>query len=589
MSVSATRYSSRPLLALPFVCLGLLAVAIALALLRSSTDVSGQFIFWAGAICVLAPVAHALTGSSASRNERLLLVVMLGVGLYAVKVLREPSAFTFPDEFGHQRSVQNILVTHHLFARNPVQPIAALYPGIHVLTAAVSQVSGLSVFTSGMLIVASARVLLTGALFLIFEELTQDARISGLATAVYCINSNFLFEGAQFAYESAAVPLAMFVLLLTLRRRSNRSGLLPLVISVAAVVVSHHLTTIALATVLFAWCIAALYLRRRSMGGGPPVLALGLCVGLAGIWFAAAAPATYGYLSPHVEGGFHQLLDLLRGHASRQPFTTRGPVAPIAEQLISVASILLLLIGLLLGALHLLRRRPWRHPLVPVLLLAGVLYPPTLLLRLTAEGQEASSRAPEFLFLGVGLLVASAAARFEITRPAPRALTVALLSAAFVGQVTLGFAFYARFPGPFRVSAGPRSVDGTGIFAARWAGTHLPPRSRIVDDRIGAKLMGSYGFLDPVSAVADRINAGPLLLDSSLDASALNVLRRGKVRYVIADRRLLASLPFDGVYVESGEPGSPLQPTAVHKFAARFFYRRAFDSGAIQIYSIPPG
>ena len=89
------------------------------------------------------------------------------------------------------------------------------------MTGTLSKLSGLSVFTSGMMIIGLAKLTTVAVLFLLLETLTGSSRLR-LASFIYAGNPNFLFWDSQFAYESLAIPLALVAVYLLLRKRSGR-------------------------------------------------------------------------------------------------------------------------------------------------------------------------------------------------------------------------------------------------------------------------------------------------------------------------------------------------------------------------------
>jgi hypothetical protein len=77
----------------------------------------------------------------------------------------------------------------------------------------------------------------------------------------------------------------------------------------------------------------------------------------------------------------------------------------------------------------------------------------------------------------------------------------------------------------------------------------------------------------------------------TLGPAERQILRAGRVRYVVIDRRLSTGLPAAGAYFERGEvPGNihsvPIDPAVLSKFDTLAGVSRLFDSGAIVIYDI---
>src|SRR6202011_2241828 len=93
---------------------------------------------------------------------------------------------------------------------------------------------------------------------------------------------------------------------------------------------------------------------------------------------------------------------------ARVPFQDGArQAAPVFEQLVGYASILLA-VGTLPVGLVVLGRQYRFTGLVLVLGVVGALYPLSLPLRLTPAGIATSGRLPEFLYLGLGFVLALA-------------------------------------------------------------------------------------------------------------------------------------------------------------------------------------
>ena len=80
------------------------------------------------------PIFYRLTSRDASPGERLALVCLLGLSLYAVKVVRDAPLFTFSDELIHAFNAHQIAATHHLFEANPILKVTPYYPGLEGAT-----------------------------------------------------------------------------------------------------------------------------------------------------------------------------------------------------------------------------------------------------------------------------------------------------------------------------------------------------------------------------------------------------------------------------------------------------------------------
>ncbi|MGO8126703.1 hypothetical protein ACC728_37930, partial [Rhizobium ruizarguesonis] len=85
-------------------------------------------------------------------------------------------------------------------------PVSPLYPGQELITSELVNLSGLSVFAAGLIVLATARMMLMLALFLLFEKITDSARIASIACLIYIGSSTFLLFDVHYSYESMAIP-----------------------------------------------------------------------------------------------------------------------------------------------------------------------------------------------------------------------------------------------------------------------------------------------------------------------------------------------------------------------------------------------
>ncbi len=258
-TVQAFSWGWLPLLSLTS-AVGILFVAVADTLARSA---AGQYelLFWAGLLLMIVPIAARLVSSQPVRQERIGLIIVLGLGFYLVKVLHSPYGFTFSDELIHSYNVTRILETGKLFSPNPILAVTPFYPGLETVTAALASLSGASVFGSGLLVVGVARLIAMVALFLFFEKVSGSMRLAGIAALFYAMNANYLFWSAQFSYESLALPLALWVLYIAVRRMATPAGdshrglTILALLGILAVVITHHLTSYFLVAFFGIWTL----------------------------------------------------------------------------------------------------------------------------------------------------------------------------------------------------------------------------------------------------------------------------------------------------------------------------------------------
>jgi hypothetical protein len=589
-------------------------VLVALAQVASAHNVDwAEASYWAGIATILFPVGVRIAWPKPARCEQLSLVILLGLALYAVKVLHSPTGFTHFDEFLHWRSALDVVERQRLFAPNSLLPISPHYPGLEIITSSLVELSGLSVFGAGTVLIAAARVIFVVALFLLFERLTASSRIAAIGCFVFMSNSNFAMFHAQFAYESLAISLLL--LLLLAESGADDAGHRPFAhlafgaLLFAALALTHHLTSYFAAAFLL--LLAVLELRRPTGRGErfkTGVIAA-IAVVLAYTWPNLVGEPTAAYVGPVVEKGFKELSSLFGLSGSpRIPFVSEdGFKQPLWRQLAALLGLAFLCLGLATGFFRTLALagvelgkggrwlRPgivWTNSRLFALALLTLAFPLTVVLRLTRSGWEIGNRLGTFVALGTAIMVAVAIVGFWQGRSSSRlragsvglALGTMLLSGMILGWGPNAIVSH------YRVSADAMSVEPLGIATAQWTRRWLGTGNRFATDRINRLLLAVYGRQMPVTLLGDGVDTSYVLFAPRLSAEEFDAVKRGMVDYVLVDLRLTEALPMMGVYFEGGEDEAiheePPGTAALLKFNALNEVGRPFDNGVAVIYDV---
>lgn len=582
--------------------LGLLLVAAADTIARNGVGWSVA-VFWGGLLLIIAPSLARQASANVSRSERIGLVLLVGFGLYLVKILHSPLAFTLSDELQHWRTANEILRAGRLFQENPILPVSPYYPGLESVADAFINLSGLTIFGAGIVVIGVARLVLMLSLYLLYEQISRSPQVAGIAAILYVGNPSFVFFNGMFSYESFALSLAVLTLAAMAYQRADRynrhlRGFKWIaVLGVGAVVITHHITSYVLAAFLLLWTATfygvAFYNRFRGRGkaiqlnpSGATLLAV---VGnLAWIVFAAAL--TVEYLSPAILKAIKELIQFIAGEAAgRELFRSgSGNVAPLWERLTGFASVGLILLGLPLGALQVWQR--YREKALALAMLGGALaYPVTLALRMTKAGAESAQRTSPFLFVAIVFVLAVGVVELWLFRRSNGKRTAVFVAGAVIiiaGGLIVGWPTWGRLPGPYMVGADTRSIEQQGISAAEWARDYLGPGNRMIADRTNRLLMGTYGGQFMV-----KVGKSGIIFFTGFGPDESGFVRDGDVHYVVFDRRISQQLPEIGIYVDNSEPDArnhktPVDPQAFKKFDGLPKVGRLFDSGDILIYDV---
>jgi hypothetical protein len=604
---------------------------VAYADYRARLDAPGAIeLFWVGLLVMFLPVFARLMARGVSRQETMTLLAMLVVAFYVVKVLLSPTMFTVPDESAHWRTANDILKSGHLFLPNPLLPITARYPGLEMITVLVVDVTGLSIFDAGLIVVVVARLVLVLSLFLFFEVVGRSTRVAGIAAILYMTNPNFLFFGAQFKYETLALALAALTIYLVARRSrpfepDRRAWTILATVILAATAATHHLTSYAVIGFLLLWVLVGRLIGRLAEpppqypirmrpvhpapGQRPPrpertyrgirrerlpsgMALVGAIINLG--WLGVVAPGTVAYLAPVLSGAFVaglQLvgakLGLVKGSADIGRDVFANPpgllASPLWERYVALASVLLILVGITWGGFRVIRRYR-ANPLTLTLVGGSAVYPVMLLFRLTERGWETSNRSSEILYVGMAFLLAVGfigARSLVRSRRAGLGLALVASGAMLIGGVFSGWDFHWRLPWPYDVGESPRAIEAQGVEAAYWMRDQIGPGQRIGADDTNRRLLGSLGEQQVMSTISGGINALWVIYSPVLDQDKIDLLRSGRVEYLLIDRRLAARPELFKAYFPDPRPVQ-----ALSKFDRIAGISRIFDSGDIAIYDV---
>jgi hypothetical protein len=586
--------------------LGLFSIAMADTASRHGNGyTSASVFFWVGLLLIFVPIAFRVLMPGTDRNEQLTLVILLGVALYLVKVFYSPDMFAFGDEFIHWRTTQDILRTHHLFSYNPLLPTAAYYPGLAGMTAGLVDLTGLSPFASGVLLIGLARVVFSACLFLVATKVTGSGRAAAGASLVYAANPQFLFWSSGFSYENLALPLAAFVVWWfgRTRQESGRLAQTVTVIAIVAVTVTHHVVGFALTGLLGAWWLAARVTRRpieerRRIGFMTLVAGTTTMVWL----FFIARPAASYLFTDNVFPALRQTVSVLFGHTARRHlYSSGGYVSPTWQTYAGLAAVAILIVALPLALLRAWQRRD--HASMAVAIGVAVAYPLSLVPRLAPEGVAISGRSSEFVFMGLGCVLGLLATESAWTRLGPHlyrakrfalvalrrtAVATGLVTLVFVGDVTIGTAFYQLLPESAHPQGYPWAVQPDAIRASKWAREHLGSNQPFGADAIDALALATYGEQDPVN----ENKVWPIFFAPVMSEAVVHSIRASGVRYLMVDWRMTKGVPATpGYYFSPLETGAgdyvhPFPAGPLKKFTSDACMGMDYDSGYVQIFDV---
>lgn len=566
-------------------------------LLERGTHSPPTIIYWVGLLIIGVPIFARLLSEKPGYRERLGLVVLFGVALFCVKVAHDSPMFIFPDEFAHSFNANQIVHHHELFRFNPLLRVTPDYPGLEGVASSLMSLTGVSVFTAGTIVIGAARLMMMLALFLLFARVSRSARIAGIGVAAFAGSSNFLFWSAQFSYESLSLPLMVVALLAffewdSAEPEARRPWSVLVVFLLAAIVVTHHLTSYA--TIIIFSVLSVAYVLLRVDRPNPWRFAAAAAAMVA-FWLLVVAGATKDYLWPVLSNAFEGAFNTASGESNaRTPFAGGSGgsggsdigVTPLLPRAIALLAVALLGLGMLYG-LRVIWRRYRLQPLPLLLVLGSFGFFAALLLRFVPSAWETGNRAGGFFFIGLAFVFGHAA--IQLLRGERRlrlryAGLTAALAVILLGGAISGWPWDAQLTPPLRASAEGHEISSEPVALAEWVQRELP------GERFGAPEADARLLLSPGEAIAyagDSPDVKDIVTTPTLESWQLPLLEDENIRYLVGDRRDVSGDNVRGYFFRVFGQGneSLLEKGVVDKFSG-IPVARLYDSGRISVFDL---
>lgn len=574
---------------------GLLLVSISYFIsVQEYSYISIEACFLGGLLLMFVPNLVRLLSRAATRLERICLLCVLGLASYLIQFTSSPFQFSSFDDFLHWRTADDILRTGHLFSVNSMLPVSPYYPGLELVTNAISTTTGLSTIYASVIVINIAHLLMVLSLFLLYEQITSSSRMASIAVLIYMTNSHFIFFDTIYNYETLALPLALFMLYILVRfinagknYRWVAATAWPVLL---AVVITHHMTSYFFDGLLLLWAGISFFrpVSRRTRVYLSSIALSGLILVLAYAFLLPGNPV-WSYLSQYFGGAFTQLEQIISGTMKTRPlFTNNAQASPIWDRLLMTGSVVLVTFMLPFGLLS-LQRRHRSNALAMTLGIVALAYPFTQAFRFTTFGTEITDRATAFLFLPIAYVLTIFITHFWPTRRLTRralSFISGIIIVIFLGGIILAIGpGLSGLPGPYLVGADGRSVEPEGINAALWSLDYLGSGNRIATDRTNQMLFSTYGDQRILTRLNDNIDISPIFYSAQFDTEDIALLQYGQIHYLVVDTRLSTELPAVGIYFENDRPDSIISRDALTKFNNVAQIDRYFDSGDIVIYN----
>ncbi|MGG7103488.1 hypothetical protein [Rhodococcus sp. 24CO] len=529
--------------------------------------------FWVGMLLGVIPLAAKLAAFGTTVNQRIGAIALLGLFTAVPKYLRNPFGPSYHDEYAHWRESVDVMSSGQLFPPNSIIPIVEYFPGTSALSASIAQLTGLSAWSAGEVLMVVTHVMTILGAYVLGTSLLRSARAGAVAALIYALNPSAIYFDTQFAYEGVAITFFMWALALTsIAARSDdrrrRIAFLSIAVTCGAVcVVTHHLTTIALLLISGAIAVTVTafgFVRAHQRPYAWWVL-LGGTAAVGAAWLVFVASPTVSYLSPYLANSVAQLSSIATSQSSGRELLAAN-VQPLWERAFTAAAPAAVAAIFALGLLVIARVRSKVTAATLAFIAIGAVYFPSVLFVLAPSGAEGARRSWAFSYVGVAVMCALVVA-FQDRLPRivirfRKLISLAVLIVLLIGNVGAGLNDPYRFPGPFLWGSDTRSASAE----ARTVAEHIRLREgrvRVVTDRYTTLALAAYGELYVSEPSSDFPVWELTQTDTDPDTKLATDLAGATYDYLVVDTRMADSPPFNGDNYGSGDPlaGLPTPPS----------------------------
>ena len=578
-------------------------------------------LYWIGILTAFLPAAFSLVRSELSSRGRASLIVLLSVVTFLPRMFHGSIRPLTLDEMMHWYQTNQVAEGASLFHPNPIVPAISHYPGFEALVVGLHAATALPTWVAGLIVVGIAHIALLFGIYTLAKELTGSVRLAATATALYAAAPGFTFFTVLVAYESVGLPLMVWALVFAVKAAGNAQhrirNLVVAVITIAAVVVTHQLSSVFLMLFLGVLLIAGIVRSVRGHRGWrevqvyAPLLAFALAFNI--VWVVMQDWNPVGYLAPgrptfaSMLGHLRNLQSLLTGQSpTHLPFEASGlPVYErIAGVLAPVIITLLCAAGFFLGRIRFQHRPELRWALAAIYLL----YPLTFIGVFNGVAGSWVHRPWPFLYVGI-VILAAVGVQALLTEIRERdwgttwrtttltshrkslVATVAVLGSIgvlFMGNTANDVNDRNRFDGQWVAGSEARSTTPEMLAMASWLRGYAGDNARILSDKDTATNMLAYANAYPVQ----HIETWELTETTApVTAKTLGAMYALEVDYVIVDQRMATDLNLRGYWYGGRDPQAltqtePFPIAAVDRLATMPWASQVFATEHMRVYQI---
>lgn len=582
------------------------AFLVSLTYLLLHTDlIFYDIIFWIG-ILLSGMSTYVIVSSGNKTYIKLLFLFLFGFVLYIPHLLSSPNYFHIYDELIHYQTTTLTYETGNIDISASFV-ISKYYPTLEILTVFFKNITGDTIFKSGLIIIGIAHSFTVVFLYLFFRNICSE-KIASLGAFAYLFNSSYTHFDTYFSYESIGLPLLVLCLFAVSRgvnrydkkRYNNINGynngynggieiILVQIILIIGLVITHHFSSYIL--LLFMVTLLTINVIKHETGYRK-TRSLTILTGtliFAWVLYIASIVLTYydGIFKNAVEGVLklslfeERVSELLSGQFMDVPFYEL-----FIRRLIYTPLILVLVF---IGIYYLFKNKKLGTSghILALIIFCGLFFV-SLIGSLTASFEI--GRFSTYGFIGIAFFIGISIEMLQKNKLTKIIIGIAVIL-LLVGGISVGISSPYRGSYSDHIRIGQQTITIDTIYSAEWSEKYMGRRNGIMADIATGAAFKYYGSQN---AKTDR--AWDVFFPSNVGPGVISNLVSRQVDYVAVDKRITRFISELRYYFSRDELSikdhpvygrtESLPESSIKKFDDSIIFSKMYDNGNINVYKV---
>lgn len=547
-----------------------------------------DIIFWIG-IILSGISTYLIISSNHKIGVKLCFLFLFGLVLYIPHTLSSPNHFHVYDELIHYQTTSLVYETGNIDMNLISFIISKYYPSLEILTVFFKNITGDSVFASGLIIIGIIHSSIVIFLYLFFRNICSE-KIASIGAFAYFFNSSYTHFDTYFSYESIGLPLLIICLFaISCNTNTIKMAFIQLLL-IIGVVVTHHFSSYMLLLFMIILLIIKT-VNHTDVKAYRKIRTLTFLTGtliFSWILYIAAVVLIYyhGIFGNAVTGILK--LSLFEERVS-ELLSNQFLDIPFYELFIRRFMYTpLILILVFTGIYYLYSKKKLFNEYVLTLTIFSGLFFISLLGALTAAFEV--GRFSTYGFIGIAFLIGVSIEGIQKIRYLKIAVPIVIIL-LFIGGISVGISSPYRGSYSDNIRFGQPTITTDVISSADWSEKYMGRYNRVISDMVTGSVFDHYGLQKVI-----LFSAWNVFFPSDINPEVLNHLNFYAVDYLTVDNRVTKYISELRYYFDRGElyikdhPAygrtEPIPIGSIKKFDNSTIFLKIYDNGNIGIYNI---